>query len=122
MRFSMGGQDSADPASGVVGGMIERFAFVKLAPEHATDETRRALAAQAREILRPLPGVLSITIGLPADEDSAKAWDLCVNVRFANLADAANYRFHPVHRQFVTRSSRRGARRERGGRFSVETV
>ena len=102
--------------------MIERFAFVKLAPEHATDETRRALAAQAREILRPLPGVLSITIGLPADEDSAKAWDLCVNVRFANLADAANYRFHPVHRKFVDEVVAPRSAARKGWSFTVETV
>jgi hypothetical protein len=102
--------------------MIERFAFVKLSPEHSTDETRHALAAQAREVLRPLPGVLSITIGLPADEDSAKAWDLCVNVRFANLADAANYRFHPVHRKFVDEVVAPRSAARKGWTFTVETV
>ena len=102
--------------------MIERFAFVKLAPEHSTDETRRALAAQAREILRPLPGVLSITIGLPADEDSGKAWDICVNVRFANLADAALYRAHPVHRRFVDEVVAPRSAARKGWTFSVETV
>ena len=81
--------------------MIERFAFVKLAPEHATDATRQALVAEALATLRPLPGVVSMTVGLPADPDAAKAWDLCVNVRFASLEDAAAYRAHPVHRRFV---------------------
>ena len=105
-----------------MGGMIERFAFVKLAPEHANDETRRALAAQARESLRPLPGVVSITIGLPADDDSAKAWDLCVNVRFANLADAALYRAHPIHRKFVDEVIAPRSAARKGWTFSVETV
>ena len=81
--------------------MVERIAFVKLAPEHATDSRRRALAERALEELRPLPGVLAITVGLPADPDAAKAWDLCVNVSFATLEDAAAYRAHPVHRRFV---------------------
>ena len=102
--------------------MIERFAFVKLAPVHATDETRRALATQARETLRSLPGVLSITIGLPADEDSGKAWDLCVNVRFENLADAAVYRSHPVHRKFVDEVVAPRSAARKGWTFSVETV
>jgi hypothetical protein len=81
--------------------MIERFAFVKLMPEHATDARRRALVERALEELRPLPGVVSMTVGLPADPDAAKAWDLCINVRFATLDDAAAYRAHPVHRRFV---------------------
>ena len=105
-----------------MGDMIERFAFVKLAPEHATDEMRRALAAQARETLRPLPGVVAITIGLPADEDSAKAWDLCVNVRFENLADAALYRAHPVHRKFVDEVIAPRSAARKGWSFSIETV
>jgi hypothetical protein len=81
--------------------MIERFAFVKLAPEHATDQVRRALAREAFEVLRSLPGVLAMTVGFPADADSAKAWDLCINVRFASLEHAAAYRAHPTHRRFV---------------------
>ncbi len=101
--------------------MIERFAFVKLAPEHATDAERRALARQALEELRPLPGVLSMSVGLPADGDSAKAWDLCVNVRFANLDDAAAYRAHPVHRRFVDEVIAPRSAARKGWTFEVET-
>ena len=102
--------------------MIERFAFVKLAPEHATDAERRALAREALETLRPLPGVLSLTVGLPADPDSAKAWDLCVNVQFATLEDAAAYRAHPVHRRFVDEVIAPRSAARKGWTFSVEIV
>ena len=102
--------------------MIERFAFVKLAPEHATDAERRALARQAVETLRALPGVVSLTVGLPADPDSAKAWDLCVNVRFATLEDAAAYRAHPVHRRFVDEVIAPRSAARKGWTFSVETA
>ena len=101
--------------------MIERFAFVKLAPEHATDAERRALADQALATLRSLPGVVSMTVGLPADPDSAKAWDLCVNVRFANLDDAAAYRAHPVHRRFVDDVIAPRSAARKGWTFSIET-
>ena len=101
--------------------MIERFAFVKLAPEHATDAGRRALARQALDTLRPLPGVLAITVGLPADADSAKAWDLCVNVRFASLEDAAAYRAHPVHRRFVDEVVAPRSAARKGWTFEVES-
>jgi hypothetical protein len=102
--------------------MIERFAFVKLTPEHATDDGRRALAHQAKETLRPLPGVLALTVGLPADPDAAKAWDLCVNVRFANLADAAAYRAHPAHRRFVDEVVAPRSAARKGWTFEIETA
>ena len=101
--------------------MIERFAFVKLAPDHATDADRRALARQALETLRPLPGVLAVTVGLPADPDSAKAWDLCVNVRFASLEAAAAYRAHPVHRHFVDEVVAPMSAARKGWTFEVES-
>ena len=101
--------------------MIERFAFVKLAPEHATDATRQALVAEAMATLRPLPGVVSLTVGLPADPDAAKAWDLCVNVRFASLEDAAAYRAHPVHRRFVDEIVAPKSAARKGWTFEVTT-
>ena len=101
--------------------MIERFAFVKLAPEHATAAERRALADQALETLRQLPGVLALTVGLPADADSEKAWDLCVNVRFATLEDAAAYRAHPAHRRFVDEVIAPRSAARKGWTFAVET-
>ncbi len=100
--------------------MIERFAFVKLAPEYANDAERRSLADQAVATLRPLPGVVALTVGLPADPDSAKAWDLCVNVRFATLDDAAAYRAHPAHRRFVDEVVAPRSAARKGWTFSIE--
>jgi hypothetical protein len=102
--------------------MIERFAFVKLDPAHATDDERRVLARQAMETLRPLPGVVSLTVGLPADAESAKAWDLCVNVRFASPEDAAAYRAHPVHRRFVDELVAPRSAARKGWTFTIETA
>jgi len=101
--------------------MIERFAFVKLTPEHATDANRRALAREATETLRPLPGVLALTVGVPADAEAAKAWDLCINVRFATLDDAAAYRSHPVHRRFVDEVIAPRSAARKGWTFEVES-
>ena len=102
--------------------MIERFAFVKLAPEYANDAERRTLSRHALDTLRPLPGVVSMTVGLPADADSAKAWDLCVNVRFATLEDAAAYRAHPTHRTFVDTVIAPKSAARKGWSFTIETA
>ena len=102
--------------------MIERFAFVKLAPEHATDAIRRALAREARETLGPLPGVVGLTAGVPADAEAAKAWDLCVTVRFATLDDAAVYRAHPAHRRFVDEVIAPRSAARKGWTFEVESL
>lgn len=102
--------------------MIERFAFVKLAPEHATDAIRRALVREARDTLRPLPGVVGLTVGVPADVDAAKAWDLCVTVRFATLGDAAAYRAHPAHRRFVDEVIAPRSAARKGWTFEVESL
>jgi hypothetical protein len=101
--------------------MIERFAFVKLAPEHATDAQRRALADEALATLRPLPGVVAITIGLPADAESQKAWDLCVTVRFAAVEDAAAYVAHPAYRRFVDEVVIPRSAARKGWTFVTET-
>ena len=102
--------------------MIERFAFVKLESAHATDAGRRALAREALQTLRHLPGVLAITVGLPADAEASKAWDLCVNVRFATMAAAAAYRAHPVHRRFVVEVLAPKSAARKGWTFEVESL
>jgi hypothetical protein len=100
--------------------MVERVALVKLQPEHATPEARRALAAEALATLRPLPGVLEVTAGVPADDDSLRSWDVCVVVRFASLADAEAYRAHPAHRRFVDAVIAPRAAARKGWTFAVE--
>ena len=81
--------------------MIERYHFLKLKPEFAAPERRHEAAARVRAVLPTVPGVLSITVGEPADAEAAAGWDLSIVVRFATLADVAVYRAHPTHRQLV---------------------
>jgi len=81
--------------------MIERVVLVKLRPEHATAEERDAVARRALETLRPIPGVLAVMAGQPADAASEKSWDVLIAIRFASLADAEAYGAHPDHRRFV---------------------
>lgn len=81
--------------------MLERTALLKLAPAHASAENRRTIAQRALAVLRPLPGVQAVTVGIAADDDTAAAWDVCITARFANAADAASYRAHPEHRRFA---------------------
>jgi hypothetical protein len=51
--------------------------------------------------LRAIPGVRSLSVGRPADAACAGAWDLCVAVRFDDLASAAGYLAHPAHDAFL---------------------
>ena len=81
--------------------MVERITLLKLKAEHGGPVGRAAIAREAVEALRPIPGVLAVTAGGPADEGSAKSWDVVITIRFASLADADAYRVHPAHRRFV---------------------
>lgn len=81
--------------------MVERYVFIKLDDEHATDEGRAEVAEHARRALRNLDGVTAVTVGVPADEPAIRSWDLSIVVRFAKLADIDTYRVHPDHRAFV---------------------
>ncbi len=101
--------------------MIERMAFVKLQAAHATPEAGRALADQALATLRPLPGVVGLTVGLPADDDSRRSWDVCIVTRFAPVAAAEAYRAHPVHRRFGDEVIAPRAAARKGWTFATET-
>jgi hypothetical protein len=68
--------------------VIDRYCFVRLAEEHATDEGREAAIAAVREGLRDVPGLVRLTTGVPAD-DSAARWDLSIVARFASLDELA---------------------------------
>lgn len=81
--------------------MVERHHYFRLKPAHATQEARAETAGQILEALTPLPGVLGVTVGLPADEHAEAGWDLTVTVRFASLEDVEAYRADPAHRRFV---------------------
>lgn len=68
--------------------MIDRFAFVRLQPEHATLVGRADAASRVRAALGDLPGLLRLSLGTPAD-DSASKWDLAIVARFADRATLA---------------------------------
>ena len=80
--------------------MIERHHYFKLKEEYATDAGRSKLAEAMRTTLPGLPGVLAVTVGLPADED-AEVWDVALCVRFGSMEDLQVYRADPGHRKFA---------------------
>jgi hypothetical protein len=79
--------------------MIDRFVFVRLKEEYASE--RAAIAAYSAQTLRALPGVVQVTVGTPADAHAEAAWDLSIRVRFAALDDVEPYRMSPAHRRYV---------------------
>jgi len=81
--------------------MIERHHYFRLKEAHATAAGRADTARQSLDALAKIPGVLAITVGLPADEHAEAAWDLTITMRFASLDDIETYRAHPDHRRFV---------------------
>jgi len=101
--------------------MVERVVLLKLRPEHATAEGRAAIAERALAVLSAVPGVLSVTAGGPADEPSAKSWDLLIATRFASPADADAYRTQPDHRRFVDEFVAPRCEVRKAWTFAVET-
>ncbi|MFW5921255.1 MAG: Dabb family protein [Polyangiales bacterium] len=81
--------------------MIERIVLFKLSDEWATDEGRGEVAACSREVLAKVPGVRSLSVGVPADEAAARSWDLSIVLRFDSNDDVEKYRVHPDHRAYV---------------------
>lgn len=79
--------------------MVERIVLVKLHDEHLPQ--RAALARLSEQRLREVPGVVEVTATVPADEPSAASWDLCLRLRFADLAAVQAYVPHPVHRAYL---------------------
>lgn len=81
--------------------MIERIVLFKLKDEFCTDEARSEIAKHTREALSVLPGVKSISVGVPADAPSEKSWDLSIVLGFETLEAIDGYREHPDHRAYV---------------------
>jgi len=75
--------------------MIERYVYVRL--HEQSEESRRAVAANAKALLSGLPGVVSAHTGLPADDHAAAGWDVMFRVVFANMEDLQNYSEDPTH-------------------------
>jgi hypothetical protein len=84
--------------------MVERHVYIKLLPDHATPAGRAAAAAEIRAIFPRIPGVVAVTVGLPADDAAAASWDLALTVRFKALADIPGYLDHPLHTDWKKQS------------------
>ena len=80
--------------------MIERHVYVKLKDEHATDEARSQAVERTRE-LASIPGVLSVSVGTPADLSSLAAWDFCIRLEFESIEAVEAYRVHPDHQRYL---------------------
>lgn len=81
--------------------MIERIVLFKLKDEYCNDAARAEIAERSRKDLSALEQVVSVSVGVPADEASEKSWDLSLIVRFKNLEDVAAYIVDPAHRAYV---------------------
>ncbi|HKU40097.1 MAG TPA: Dabb family protein [Polyangiales bacterium] len=76
--------------------MIERYVFIRLKPEHATEHGRAEVRARTATLAQ-VPGVGSLAIGMPADAGARHAWDFSLVVRFDSLAAVERYLEHPLH-------------------------
>lgn len=81
--------------------MIERVVLIELTDEHRSPQGLQAVVRESQRVLRGLPGVLEVRVGLAADGPTAEDWDVMLVLRFAELADVEPYRVHPDHRAYV---------------------
>ncbi len=81
--------------------MIQRIVLLELKPDAADSEGRREVADHSRAVLTALPGVLSVAVGVAADETTASSWHLSLVLTFASADDLEPYRVHPDHRAYV---------------------
>lgn len=80
--------------------MIARIVLLKLREEALAG--REDFARQALDFLRALPMVRDVRIGLPADPDSARSWDLSLQVFLADPDALTAYLADPTHQAFVS--------------------
>lgn len=83
------------------GRMFERFVYLKLKDEWATDEGRALVMKESARVLPAIKEVVACRAGVPADAHAAKGWDMCLALQFASLADIETYRVHPDHQAFL---------------------
>ena len=79
--------------------MIERHVYVRLHEQYRGQ--RDEMVAHTLEVFKTIPGVVSIKVGTPADDNASAAWDLCLTVGFAAIDDVEPYLVDPVHRKYV---------------------
>jgi hypothetical protein len=80
--------------------MVERYLFVKLLPEHSSEEGRRRTAQEALALASGT-GPTSVRVGLPADAAALAAWDLSLCLRFESLEAADRFIGGPAYRAFT---------------------
>ncbi len=81
--------------------MIERIVLFKLKDEYSNAEAIAGIAERTRKDIGALSMVKSVNVGIPADEESKKSWDLSLVVRFDSLEDVERYMVDPDHRAYV---------------------
>lgn len=81
--------------------MIERIVLVRLNDSLRNPEERTAVANQTLKALADLPGVQELSVGVPADANSEKSWDLLIRVHFTDIEAVEAYRMHQMHRAYV---------------------
>jgi hypothetical protein len=83
--------------------MIERIVLFKLKDEYCNDAARAEFAERTRADLSALPQVLSVSVGVPADQASQGSWDISIVVRFESMEHVEQYIVDPAHRAYVDR-------------------
>ena len=81
--------------------MVERYVFIKLKDEYATEEGRQEVIERTFGDLRAVPGLKKLIVGNPADEAAERSWDISIVAVFDRLEDVAPYLAHPDHRRYV---------------------
>ena len=81
--------------------MIERIVFIRLTDEAASGPGLQEVAAHSLEVLRAIPGVVSVAVGVAADERTGSSWHLCLRLELGSTEDVEAYRVHPDHRRYV---------------------
>ena len=81
--------------------MIQRIVLIKLTDEHASNSDREAVVKHTEAVLTPLPGVLGLAVGTPADDKSGASWDVGITLLFDDIESVETYKEHPEHRRYV---------------------
>ena len=81
--------------------MIQRMVLLKFKDEFANSDFRGEAASRSRRVLRNLPGVLDVSVGIPADKATEGSWDLSMVLNFESVDAISTYIVHPDHRDYV---------------------
>lgn len=81
--------------------VIERVVLIKLKPEYATDEQRRAIAQATLTTLPDAQGVRALRVATAADARTRREWDVCIEVVLDDIDAVERYRVDPVHRAYA---------------------